>query len=425
MDSEKTIIFKVSVFPQTSETFVIHQIITAIELGYNVKILLNQKLDFNKSLHKELLFKYNLEDKIIYDKIIIPKNKILRLITILSLFIKYIHRFFDIYNFYKYQSAKKKSISWIYYWVFYNNLDSTETIFHVQFGNNKFPLDILKAKCSFKSKLIVSFHGHDAFFPMYGYMLNNNYYELLFKGANLIIANTEYLANQIKELGCPSNKLEIVPVAVDTVFFNPKHKAKSSNTILNLVNVGRLDPIKGHKYSIEIVKKLIEKKIDVKLQIIGEGEERANLMALILKNNLEDNVQLLGKKSQLDIKNILLNSDLYIFTAVPVEQQRRETQGLATLEAQACGLPVIAYDSGGIKYTIDNTKTGFIFDEFEIDKVIEKLLFLYENREVIQEMSNNSYDFIENKFSQKKINKKWEKIYCQVLEKNNDIFIKS
>ena len=161
------------------------------------------------------------------------------------------------------------------------------------------------------------------------------------------------------------------------------------------------------------------------MQIIGEGEERANLMALILKNNLEDNVQLLGKKSQLDIKNILLNSDLYIFTAVPVEQQRRETQGLATLEAQACGLPVIAYDSGGIKYTIDNTKTGFIFDEFEIDKVIEKLLFLYENREVIQEMSNNSYDFIENKFSQKKINKKWEKIYCQVLEKNNDIFIKS
>jgi len=123
---------------------------------------------------------------------------------------------------------------------------------------------------------------------------------------------------------------------------------------------------------------------------------------------------LVGKKTQAEIKEMYLQSDLYVFAAVPLPDGRRETQGLATLEAQACGLPVIAYDSGGVKYTIDAGKTGFIFDEFEIEKVVEKLLFLNENRNVIQEMSNNCFSFVEANFSQKVINEKWSHIYSNL-----------
>ena len=88
MDSKKTIIFKVSTFPRVSETFVIHQAITAIELGYQVFILVHKKNDFKKSLHEELLNKYHLEDKIIQENIIIPKNKFFRLLKVVFLFLK-------------------------------------------------------------------------------------------------------------------------------------------------------------------------------------------------------------------------------------------------------------------------------------------------------------------------------------------------
>jgi colanic acid/amylovoran biosynthesis glycosyltransferase len=410
--NKKKIVFKISEFPHVSETFIIAQIITAIQLNYQVVILVNSVLDFKQSLHEDILLKYKIKDLLVVEDIKIPKNKFIRFFKIFLLFISNISHLKSILNFYKFQ--KEKSYSWIFHWNFYQQFNNLHTIFHIQYGNNKFPIDVLKAKCNFKAKVITTFHGHDAFFPMHGFIPNNGYYDLLFDSANLITANTKYLADKVVQLGCPLEKLQLVPVGVDTTYFTPLHKVQNTNSILKLINVGRLDPVKGHKYLIEIVNEIIKKGISVQLDIIGEGLERMNLEAVIEKYNLSETVKLVGKKTQSEIKEMYLQSDLYVFAAVPLPDGRRETQGLATLEAQACGLPVLAYDSGGVKYTIDAGKTGFIFDEFEIEKVVAKLLYLNENRTVIQEMSNNCFKFVDENFSQHVITKKWSSLYSNL-----------
>lgn len=410
--NKKKIVFKISEFPHVSETFIIAQIITAIQLNYQVVILVNSVLDFKQSLHEDILLKYKIKDLLVVEDIKIPKNKFIRFFKIFLLFISNISHLKSILNFYKFQ--KEKSFSWIFYWDFYQQFNDPSTIFHIQYGNNKFPIDVLKAKCKFRAKVITTFHGHDAFFPMHGYIPNNGYYDFLFESADVITANTKYLADKIEVLGCPLEKLQLVPVGVDTTYFTPIHKVQKRDSILKLINVGRLDPVKGHKYLIEIVHEIIKKGITIQLNIVGEGSERKNLETLIKKYNLSETVKLVGKKTQAEIKEMYLQSDLYVFAAVPLQDGRRETQGLATLEAQACGLPVLAYDSGGVKYTIENNTTGFIFNEFEIDKVVEKLLFLNENRNVIQEMSNNCFSFVEANFSQKVINEKWSHIYSNL-----------
>lgn len=409
---KKKIVFKISEFPHVSETFIIAQIITAIKLNYEVVILVNKVLDFKQSLHEEIILKHKLNELLIVEDVKIPKNKIIRFSKIFYLFVFNISNIKSILNFYKFQ--KEKSFSWVFYWIFYKQFNNSNIIFHIQYGNNKFPIDVLKAKCNFKAKVITTFHGHDAFFPMHGFIPNDGYYDLLFEGADVITANTKYLADKIEQLACPSEKLKIVPVGVDTAFFNSLNRLKNSNSILKLINVGRFDPVKGHKYLIEIVNKIIKKGVNIHLDIIGDGDERNNLEQLIKEYNLSENIKLVGKKTQSEIKEMYLNSDLYVFAAVPLPDGRRETQGLATLEAQACGLPVIAYDSGGVKYTIKEAVTGYLFDEFEIDKVVEKLLFLNENRTVIQEMSNNCYKFVEENYSQKVINEKWSSIYSNL-----------
>jgi colanic acid/amylovoran biosynthesis glycosyltransferase len=410
--NKKKIIFKISEFPHVSETFIIAQIITAITLNYDVIILVNKVLNFKQSLHEDLLLKYKLNELIVLEDVNIPNNKIIRFLKIFYLFIANLSSVKSILNFYKFQ--KEKSFSWIFYWVFYKKFNNSNTIFHIQYGNNKFPLDVLKARCNFKAKVITTFHGHDAFFPMHGHIPNDGYYDFLFESADVITANTKYLAKKIENLNCPTNKLEIVPVGVDTTYFNDSNKVKSNNPILKLINVGRLDPVKGHKYLIEIVNQIIKRGIKINLSIIGEGEERSHLEELIHNYNLSENVKLVGKKTQSEIKELYLNSDLYVFAAVPLPDGRRETQGLATLEAQACGLPVMAYNSGGVKYTIKENVTGFLFDEFEIEKVVEKLLFLNENRAIIQEMSNNCHKFVDENFSQNVINEKWSSIYSKL-----------
>ncbi len=410
--NNRKIIFKISEFPHVSETFIIAQIIIAIELNYKVVILVNRVLDFKQSLHEELLSKYKLDKFLVIEDVKIPNNKTLRFLKGFFLFFLNINYLSDILSFYKFQT--EKSFSWIFHWFFYQQFNDSNTIFHVQYGNNKFPIDILKAKCNFKAKVITTFHGHDAFFPMHGHIPNDGYYNLLFDGAEVITANTQYLAEKIENLGCPINKIIIVPVSVNTDFFNASQKVNQNNTILKLINVGRLDPVKGHRFLIDIVHQIVEKGVDIQLTIIGDGEERKNLDQLITQYNLSDHIKLVGKKSQYEIKRMYLQADLYVFSAVPLSDGRRETQGLATLEAQACGLPVICYDSGGVKYTIEESKTGFLFDEYEIDKVVENLLYLNENRAVIQEMSNNCFKFVNDNFSEKVIARKWSKIYSNI-----------
>ncbi|EKT3965389.1 glycosyltransferase family 4 protein [Flavobacterium psychrophilum] len=411
-NNKKKIVFKISEFPHVSETFIIAQIITAIQLNYAVVILVNKALDFEQSLHEDLLLKYKLNEFIVLEDVKIPKNKIIKCFKIFYLFILNLSHLKNMLNFYKFQ--KEKSFSWIFYWIFYKQFDDSNTIFHIQYGNNKFPIDVLKAKCNFKAKVITTFHGHDAFFPMQGFIPNDGYYDLLFESADIITANTPYLADKIKKLNCPPEKLKIIPVGVDTNFFNVLDRVQKSKSILKLINVGRLDPVKGQKYLIQIVNQILEKGINVHLDIVGEGAERNNLEQIIRKYNLAESIKLVGEKSESEIKEMYLKSDLYLFAAVPLPNGRRETQGLATLEAQACGLPVIAYNSGGVKYTIKDNVTGFLFDEFEIEKVVKKLLFLNENRAVIYEMSNNCYKFVAKNYSQKVIKEKWFSIYSNL-----------
>ena len=56
----KKIIFKIGQFPHVSETFIIAQIITAIELNYQVVIIVNKVLDFKQSLHEDILLKHKI-----------------------------------------------------------------------------------------------------------------------------------------------------------------------------------------------------------------------------------------------------------------------------------------------------------------------------------------------------------------------------
>jgi colanic acid/amylovoran biosynthesis glycosyltransferase len=300
-------------------------------------------------------------------------------------------------------------LTWLFQWIFYNTFRDVD-VFHVQYGTNSNPLSILK-KIGFKPSLIVTFHGHDAFFPINGFIPNDGYYDNLFQYANLITANTPYLGGKVLELGCPQELLTLIPVGVNGGFFYPNKHSKGDNKILKLVSVGRLDKFKGHINCIEALHLLLNRGIDASLTIIGEGEQRLSLENLIYEYQLEEKVFLLGKKSQFEIRQELWKHDIYLHMGVPSTNGLRETQGLATLEAQACGLLAIVFDSGGVKYTVDDGVSGYIFREYDIKAVVEKLEFLSKNQEMIDKIGENGVLFVKKEYDQQVIDKRWKVLY--------------
>ncbi|GAB1855736.1 glycosyltransferase family 4 protein [Flavobacteriaceae bacterium MHTCC 0001] len=404
---KKKIIFKIQEFPHLSETFIILQITTAIRLGFDVKILVKKILSFEASKQLGIIENYKLSDKIILEDYKIPKNKALRLLKFLYLLFINFNSFFKIIRFYKSQNSF--SLTWLYQWHFYKKF-SDVSMFHIQYGTNKYPLDLLKKADCVKGEIIVSFHGHDAVFPINGHIPNNGYYDGLFLVSKAVVANTQYLANQIENLGCSKEILKTIPIPVDTSFFYPNEEIKKNKDVLKLIMVSRLDPIKGHIYAFRAFKELIDKGYKLLLIVIGEGEERENLENYINKKQLKD-IILIGAKSQHEIRELLWQSDIFLFPSITLPDGRRETQGLATLEAQACGIPVVAFNTGGIKYTIDINKTGFLCEEKNIEELSMKIQYLINNPHKRIQMGKQAVKFIANNYSLKKIEISWKKLY--------------
>ncbi len=407
MTKNKEIVFKVPEFPHLSETFIIAQILTAIKLGYKIKIV-TRKLIKNTTLISSIIFEHNLLDNIVIEDYKIPKNKFIRLFNWCLILLRNLLHLKSIVSYH--QEFPKFSLTWLYQWCFYFQFNDA-TIIHVQYGTNSYPYRVIKNNTIFKPKVIVTFHGHDAFFPLYGYIPNDGYYKNLFNNNTLVTVNTPYLAKKLIDLGCPNEKLKTIPVGVDTTFFYPAEIKKKDSKTLRLINVGRLDKVKGHQYAIDVVNNLIKKGINITLTIIGEGSERNNLECLIKKHNLEESVFLIGSKKQTEVREALRNHDVFLMLGVSLEDGRRETQGLVTLEAQACGVPVVAFDSGGIKYTVQDGKTGFVCKEFDVDAVAQKIEILNQNRNLIREMGAQATIFVNNQYAQNIIDEKWKLIY--------------
>jgi len=405
----KKILFRLWQFPHLSETFITAQIITAIQCDYDVSILVQELLDIDSSKQIRRLNTYKIFDKIILEKTVIPKNKVVRLFKAFKLVISSPKDFLKLIRYVF--SFRTFSLSWIYSYFYYKKFTEYDII-HVQYGTNKGPFDILKKVGFNKFKLIVSFHGHDAFFPINGRIQNNGYYDVLFKYVDYIIANTNYLKDAIINLGCSENKIRTIPVSVDIDYFYPKgNDIKQGN---KLISVGRLDPVKGHQYLIKVLKILVDKDKDVSLSIVGEGAERSNLEQLIDDLNLNSRVFLMGKRSQKEILTFLQESDIYVLASVPVQNERRETQGLATLEAQACGLPVVAFDSGGVTYTVDKGKSGFLVGEYNIQDMAAKIQYLLEYNDECMAMGKHARKFVSENFSKEVLDQKWFELYSEL-----------
>jgi len=131
---------------------------------------------------------------------------------------------------------------------------------------------------------------------------------------------------------------------------------------LTLISTGRLIERKGYQYLIPALKGL-----DVKLQLIGDGNLTKELKEIAKQNKV--NVEFIGKKSHKEIISYLQRADIFILPSL------NEGMSNSILEAMATGLPIITTDTGGSKELIKDN--GFIVEKAsseELRKAIENYL---------------------------------------------------
>ncbi|WP_417855005.1 glycosyltransferase [Xanthomarina gelatinilytica] len=404
----KTICFVVPIFPSVSETFIVNQIIGAKKRGYKVSVLTFKLGELEQASQRDLIKTYDiLKDTSVIDYKI-PKTKLKQLGVGLFLIMRYFKYWVKPVN----VSIKHRILNWPFLFQFYEKLRHVD-VFHVQFALGGKGIAEMKASGLLKATLITTFHGHDAHFQNKQMLKHlQNTYKVLFKVSNYVTVNTPYLENQVMALGCKRATLKVVPMAIDVAYFkSDKIKELRHQEEVKLISVGRLIEFKGFEYAINAIKLLVDQGINVHYTIVGEGELYESLQDQIQLLKLNNHVTLVGKKSQEDIKKALQSHHIYLMSSVTNAKGRCETQGVVTAEAQAMGLPVVAFKNGGIPYTIRDGETGVLVPEKDVTSYANAILEIINDSKRYQNMSQHAREFAVHNFSNQLMTERFSALY--------------
>jgi glycosyltransferase involved in cell wall biosynthesis len=171
------------------------------------------------------------------------------------------------------------------------------------------------------------------------------------------VANSRYIAAAITR--CYGRDSVVVYPPVDVARFALAADARAEAPRSDYVTVSRLVPYKRVDILVEAFRALPE----CRLVVIGDGPDRARLEALAVPN-----VVFAGREDDAETARRVAAARAFLFVA-------EEDFGIAPVEAQAAGTPVIAYGRGGVPESIrgqdDDVPTGYFFDEQTPEAVID------------------------------------------------------
>lgn len=172
-----------------------------------------------------------------------------------------------------------------------------------------------------------------------------------------------------------------------------------------LVSTGRMHPVKGFDDLLKVVKRVSEKFPDVKLNLIGGGEEYDTLKEQAKEMKIDDIVNMPGMVSGEEVNKYMIKSDIYVMTS------HTECFPMVLLEASACGLPLVAFDVPvGPKALIKEGYNGYLIKDRDIDKMADRIINLFENQEKMKELGKNAKENV-NQYLPDNVMKKWYGIF--------------
>lgn len=205
----------------------------------------------------------------------------------------------------------------------------------------------------------------------------------------------------IPGVGIDVNKFARKPGCYET----ERAKWKIPENAFHVVSVGELNDNKNHEIIIDVLSDPSMK--DVYYTICGKGTKHNELLMKIEKSGLSGRVQLLGYRT--DIEQVLQSADCFAFPS------KREGLGIASLEALACGVPIVATDNRGTREYVIHNRNGYMCDLDAKDQFKDAILRLKNDGEKRRQMQESCVKTA-NKFSIESTDRIMRGVYKSALE---------
>jgi len=185
--------------------------------------------------------------------------------------------------------------------------------------------------------------------------------------ASLVAVVSQAMVAEVVKLGAIQDKVCVIPMGVDfSGRFSPSREiAREQGEILF---VGRLVETKGVKYLIDAMVSIRNNIENAHLLVIGDGPEMPALTARVAANGLEDCVRFLGPMPQDRLPDFYRRASVFVAPFMG-----NEGLGLVTVEAIACGCPVVAGDIPAMADIFLDSESDMLFSPGDTDSLAEKI----------------------------------------------------
>jgi glycosyltransferase involved in cell wall biosynthesis len=216
-----------------------------------------------------------------------------------------------------------------------------------------------------------------------------------------VIAISDAVANHLRDdLGVKAGRIEVIYSGVDIGFFSKEYSAAEREEIKKSLglgpgpiagSIGRLSPVKGHRFFIEAMCGVIARTPSAEALIAGSGPEEASLKQFVKSLGFDDRVHF--ERPNTDTRKLLAVMDVFVFPSV------KEGLGIGLLEALCAKKACVGTDIGGIKDIIDDGVNGILVPSGDISAMSKAITGLFNDEKKRSLIAERGQKSVRDRFS--------------------------
>lgn len=230
----------------------------------------------------------------------------------------------------------------------------------------------------------------------------------LFSKVDRIHCVSQDMADTIKEFGTDGKNLFINRPAIDATVFKRSQPYTNKNIILS---VGRLTFQKGYLIGLLAFREVVQLRPDAQWKIVGDGPCKEEVIFYIHSMDLQNNVELAGKKNRDEIIELYNEAGIFFLPSV------YEGIANAALEAMSMELPVVVTKSGGMDEVIQHDVNGYLCNVYDHSAMSLFITNLLNDAEKAKWLGMNARQTVEQDFSLTRLVNVFEKEYSKLLSR--------
>jgi phosphatidylinositol alpha-1,6-mannosyltransferase len=260
-----------------------------------------------------------------------------------------------------------------------------------------FPYCILAARSAkkYKKPFVMGAQGTHGVRPL-AYFPEKYFLKRCYKQAKGISVPSEFTKQKIWEHSGVKYPITVIhngvhfdrfQKRVDTVAIKKLYEGKKI-----LTTVGGLWGRKGHDLVLKAMPSILQKHPNTMYVIVGDGNGRAQLEALVAELGIQESVDFVGRKGGDELVAYFQAADIYVHTPKIVDL-KFEGFGIVYLEASACGKPIVATDAGGIRDAVLEEETGLIASDGDVEGVAQRVVQLLDDPSLASKMGEAGVEY--------------------------------